>query len=69
MVIFNDKMSNQLQTFLQEVEQRRLVVHPHELESNFFEGGSSLGKIHRTLDVVALLETVLRLLRIDLEKT
>jgi hypothetical protein len=40
----------------------------HELESDFFERRFSFCEVHRALDVVALLEAVQRLLRVNLEK-
>jgi hypothetical protein len=40
----------------------------HELESDFFERRFRFCKVHRALDVVALLEAVQRLLRVNLEK-
>ena len=62
------KCSNQFESLLQEVEQRRLLVDLHELERDFFEGGSRLGKVHRALDVVAQFEAMQSLLRVELKK-
>ena len=56
------------ESFLEKVEQRRFFFDLHELEGDLFEGGASLGVVHRALDVVALLKAVKSLFCVNLSE-
>ena len=60
--------TNLFEPFLEKVEQGCFFVDLHELEGNLFERSSSLGEVHRALNIVALLKTVQSLLRVNLGK-